>query len=136
MCRTRSPPPPPTRCLASSAPPPVPITMLSPPALALIGAGCTIGLAAALPPAPGESMALLRDGSVSNDGSDYSQVGNPGHAWFERVPDDADAPPGAATGYWLDDALKGPDHAACLDGTAPLYYHRAGTGTGANKWCE
>ena len=47
--------------------------------------------------------------------------------------DDAEAP-GAATGYWLDDALKGPDHAACLDGTAPLYYHQPGSGSGANKW--
>ena len=38
------------------------------------------------------------------------------------------------TGYWLTDALKGPDHAACLDGTAPLYYHQPGTGDGVDKW--
>lgn len=24
--------------------------------------------------------------------------------------------------------------AYCLDGTAPMYYHRPGTGSGANKW--
>jgi hypothetical protein len=55
------------------------------------------------------------------------------HPRYERVPAEADAP-GAATGYWLKDALTGPDHAACLDGTAPLYYHEPGTGSGANKW--
>ena len=37
------------------------------------------------------------------------------------------------SGYWLNAALKN-DNAACLDGSAPLYYHRPGTGTGANKW--
>ena len=51
---------------------------------------------------------------------------------FERVADDAPVP-GTMTGYWLDTALK-QDNAACLDGTAPLYYHRPGTGTGKDKW--
>ena len=69
----------------------------------------------------------------SNDGSDYTRIGSEEHVWFERVPDDAEAP-GSATGYWLDDAKSGPDHAACLDGSAPLYYHRPGTGDGKNKW--
>ena len=69
----------------------------------------------------------------SNDGSDYTRIGSEEHVWFERVPDDAEAP-GSAIGYWLDDAKTGPDHAACLDGSAPLYYHRPGTGDGKNKW--
>ena len=69
----------------------------------------------------------------SNDGSDYTRIGSTEHVWFERVSAEADAP-GKATGYWLKDALNGPDHAACLDGTAPLYYHEPGTGSGADKW--
>jgi hypothetical protein len=32
----------------------------------------------------------------------------------------------------LSDSLK--DGAACLDGSAPAYYYRPGTGTGVNKW--
>ena len=94
-----------------------------------------IGVGAPIPAATHRGMApdMMQDGSVSNDGADYSRVGSKEHVWFERVPDDADAP-GSATGYWLDDALNGPDHAACLDGTAPLYYHRPGSGSGKDKW--
>ena len=84
-------------------------------------------------PHRGMTPDMMLDGSVRNDGSDYSRIGSTSHVWFQSVPDDAEAP-GSATGYWLDDALKGPDHAACLDGTAPLYYHRPGTGSGVNKW--
>ena len=42
--------------------------------------------------------------------------------------------PSFAQGYFLRDAAEGPDNARCLDGTPPLYYHRKGTGSGANKW--
>ena len=41
--------------------------------------------------------------------------------------------PGLATGYLLTDALQ-KTNAACLDGTAPIYYHRPGTGSGKDKW--
>jgi hypothetical protein len=37
------------------------------------------------------------------------------------------------TGYSLLDAAK-TDNAVCLDGSPGMYYHRPGTGTGANKW--
>jgi hypothetical protein len=38
-----------------------------------------------------------------------------------------------AQGYFLtDDAAN--SNARCLDGTPALYYHRKGTGSGANKW--
>ena len=66
-------------------------------------------------------------------GSDYTRREGNQHVWFESVAED-DATPGVATGYWLSDALKGPDNPACLDGSAPLYYHRPGSGSGANKW--
>ena len=48
-----------------------------------------------------------------------------------QVPEDD---PSFAQGYFLRDAAEGPDNARCLDGTPPLYYHRKGTGSGANKW--
>jgi hypothetical protein len=101
--------------------------------LKLSAAAALASAAAAVPTGRGMAPSMLLDGSVSNDGSDYTRIGSKEHVWFERVADDADAP-GAATGYWLNDALKGPDHAACLDGTAPLYYHQPGTGDGADKW--
>jgi len=41
--------------------------------------------------------------------------------------------PQTMTGYLLTDAAK-LDGALCLDGTPGLYYHRKGTGSGANKW--
>jgi hypothetical protein len=47
-----------------------------------------------------------------------------------------DADPGDPTlmmGYSLVEAAKN-DNAVCLDGTPGMYYHRNGTGTGANKW--
>lgn len=69
---------------------------------------------------------------TQNDGSDYTRIGSKQHVWHESVPNDAEAP-GAATGHWLTDALKA-DNAACLDGTAPLYYHQPGTGDGVDKW--
>ena len=42
--------------------------------------------------------------------------------------------PAFAQGYFLKDAANGPENAKYLDGTPALYYHRKGTGTGANKW--
>lgn len=42
--------------------------------------------------------------------------------------------PAFAQGYFLKDAAEGPENARCLDGTPALYYHRKGTGSGANKW--
>lgn len=42
--------------------------------------------------------------------------------------------PAFAQGYFLKDAAEGADNAKCLDGTPALYYHRKGTGDGANKW--
>jgi hypothetical protein len=42
--------------------------------------------------------------------------------------------PAFAQGYFLKDAAAGADNAKCLDGTPALYYHRKGTGSGANKW--
>lgn len=42
--------------------------------------------------------------------------------------------PAFAQGYFLKEAAEGPDNAKCLDGTPALYYHRKGTGSGANKW--
>lgn len=39
-----------------------------------------------------------------------------------------------AQGYFLKEAAEGPEDAKCLDGTPAIYYHRKGTGTGANKW--
>ena len=42
--------------------------------------------------------------------------------------------PGFAQAYFLTADQKGPDQAQCLDGTAPVYYHRKGTGSGVNKW--
>lgn len=42
--------------------------------------------------------------------------------------------PAFAQGYFLKDAATGPENAKCLDGTPALYYHRKGTGSGANKW--
>lgn len=97
--------------------------------------GASLASVIAAVPAAHRGMApeMMQDGSVSNDGSDYSRVGSKEHVWFERVPDDADAP-GTATGYWLNDALKGPDNPACLDGSAPLYYHQPGSGSGKDKW--
>lgn len=41
--------------------------------------------------------------------------------------------PAAMQGYSLTEAAK-LDNAVCLDGTPGLYYHRPGTGGGANKW--
>ena len=41
--------------------------------------------------------------------------------------------PALMTGYSLVDAAKA-DNAVCLDGSPGLYYHRPGTGSGANKW--
>ena len=54
-----------------------------------------------------------------------------GYAPRVEVPRDD---PSFAQGYFLSDAASGPDNARCLDGTPALYYHRAGTGSGANKW--
>jgi len=42
------------------------------------------------------------------------------------------AGPATYTGYFLRDYISW--GAKCLDGTPGLYYHRPGTGTGANKW--
>jgi len=42
--------------------------------------------------------------------------------------------PTFAQGYFLKEAAEGPENAKCLDGTPALYYHRKGTGSGANKW--
>merc|ERR1719498_2071541 len=42
--------------------------------------------------------------------------------------------PSFAQGYFLKEAAEGPENAKCLDGTPALYYHRKGTGSGANKW--
>merc|ERR1719313_2461657 len=42
--------------------------------------------------------------------------------------------PTFAQGYFLKDAAAGTEAAKCLDGTPAVYYHRKGTGTGANKW--
>merc|ERR1719162_843072 len=44
------------------------------------------------------------------------------------------ADPSFAQGYFLKAAAEGPENARCLDGTPALYYHRKGTGSGANKW--
>lgn len=41
--------------------------------------------------------------------------------------------PATMIGYSLVDAAK-VDNAVCLDGSPGLYYHRAGTGSGVNKW--
>jgi hypothetical protein len=41
--------------------------------------------------------------------------------------------PATMTGYLLTDAAKN-DDAVCLDGSPGFYYHRPGTGSGANKW--
>lgn len=38
-----------------------------------------------------------------------------------------------AQAYFLTEAAA-QDNARCLDGTVPVYYHRKGTGDGANKW--
>eukprot|EP00040_Diaphanoeca_grandis_P032659 m.198465 g.198465 ORF g.198465 m.198465 type:complete len:410 (-) comp32695_c3_seq1:82-1311(-) len=77
------------------------------------------------------NLANSDNGATRNDGSDYTRRDS-SRAWFEPVNEDG-AAPGVATGYWLYDALKS-DNAACLDGSAPLYYHRPGTGSGINKW--
>eukprot|EP00928_Gymnodinium_smaydae_P004994 TRINITY_DN11718_c0_g2_i1.p1 TRINITY_DN11718_c0_g2~~TRINITY_DN11718_c0_g2_i1.p1 ORF type:complete len:415 (-),score=66.56 TRINITY_DN11718_c0_g2_i1:105-1349(-) len=42
--------------------------------------------------------------------------------------------PSLMQGYFLKEAAEGPDNARCLDGTPALYYHRSGSGSGANKW--
>jgi len=42
--------------------------------------------------------------------------------------------PSFAQGHFLKEDAEGPDNAKCLDGTPPVYYHRKGTGSGANKW--
>jgi len=42
--------------------------------------------------------------------------------------------PAFAQGYFLKSVAEGPENAKCLDGTPALYYHRKGTGSGANKW--
>eukprot|EP01012_Entosiphon_sulcatum_P061416 TRINITY_DN8696_c0_g2_i1.p1 TRINITY_DN8696_c0_g2~~TRINITY_DN8696_c0_g2_i1.p1 ORF type:complete len:405 (+),score=81.78 TRINITY_DN8696_c0_g2_i1:24-1217(+) len=41
--------------------------------------------------------------------------------------------PGFMQGYWLTEAAE-KDNAVCIDGTPAVYYHRPGTGSGANKW--
>jgi len=46
----------------------------------------------------------------------------------------AQGDPAFAQGYFLKDAAEGAGGAKCLDGTPALYYHRKGTGSGANKW--
>ena len=56
---------------------------------------------------------------------------------FSLTPPPQPTPPFAnrfAQGYFLKDAAAGPDNARCLDGSPALYYHRKGTGSGANKW--
>ena len=63
------------------------------------------------------------DHNQIDDGAEYVE-------WREASQDD----PTFAQGYFLKDAAAGPDNAKCLDGTPPLYYHRPGTGDGANKW--
>jgi len=70
--------------------------------------------------------------ALNDDGSDYTRRAEAGdhHIWTEPNHNGD----GTSTGYWLQDALKGGDNPACLDGSAPLYYHRPGTGSGANKW--
>lgn len=42
--------------------------------------------------------------------------------------------PTFAQGYFLTKEAEGTENARCLDGTPAVYYHRKGTGTGANKW--
>eukprot|EP00729_Bicosta_minor_P021954 gene21954-2793_t len=53
---------------------------------------------------------------------------------YEERPVVAPTDPSFAQGYFLKNAAEGPDNARCLDGTPALYYHRKGTGSGANKW--
>lgn len=52
---------------------------------------------------------------------------------YEERPVVAPTDPSFAQGYFLKNAAEGPDNARCLDGTPALYYHRKGTGSGANK---
>lgn len=42
--------------------------------------------------------------------------------------------PSFAQGYFLTSDANSTNNARCLDGTPALYYHRKGTGDGANKW--
>jgi len=44
------------------------------------------------------------------------------------------AKPGFAQSHFLTADAAGPDHAKCLDGTPPVYYHIPGWGDGADKW--
>ena len=66
---------------------------------------------------------------------DHKQLddGQPYDPDYNLVPESEDTP-GFAQGYLLTAAAKGPDNAVCLDGTPPIYYHRKGPGSGANKW--
>ena len=41
-----------------------------------------------------------------------------------------------AEGFRLQEAADDPEqNAKCLDGSAPLYYIKRGSGTGQNRWC-
>eukprot|EP00048_Salpingoeca_helianthica_P024201 m.30495 g.30495 ORF g.30495 m.30495 type:complete len:442 (-) comp9246_c0_seq1:86-1411(-) len=72
----------------------------------------------------GMTIAQVMDPTSRDDGAPYYE------GWFNEAPLGA---PTTATGYFLTDAAKN-DGAVCLDGTPGVYYHRKGTGTGANKW--
>ena len=66
-------------------------------------------------------------------GADHHQLDD-GYP-YEARPEVSIDNPTFAQGYFLHEAANDPArNAKCLDGTAALYYHRKGWGTGANKW--
>ena len=64
-----------------------------------------------------------------NAGMDDGEVYDP---TYQQEGDPAQ--PGFAQSYFLTADAAGPDHAKCLDGTPPVYYHTPGWGDGADKW--
>jgi hypothetical protein len=87
----------------------------------------TIMIAAVAALATAETLVEHEYGMAHNqmdDGTEYSP--------HVEVPRDD---PAFAQGYFLTEAAEDPkQNARCLDGTPALYYHRVGTGSGANKW--
>lgn len=76
-------------------------------------------------------LALALSGAVACSAADTDDIDD-GYLPAPNVEADPDDPT-LMTGYSLVDAAKA-DNAVCLDGSPGLYYHRPGTGAGANKW--
>lgn len=90
----------------------------------------TLLLSALLLPASAKTLYEHEYGQHGiNAGMDDGEVYDP---TYQQEGDPAQS--GFAQGHFLTADGEGPDHAKCLDGTPPVYYHTPGWGDGADKW--